>query len=371
MDRIELEQDFMSRRPPVMKEILSRSTLFPTRRQFVRTSLLAGLAAGLRLPAAEFTFRPGVAVDGWQAALRARLRQILVVPERTDGPLQARVALHRETPQYTMDRLQFTAEPGQVVPGWLLKPKSTRGPLPVMICLQGHSPGMHISIGEARNEAERRSIAGGRDLALQAVARGWAALVIEQRAFGERAAPGMKCNDAALYALHRGRPLTGQRVFDVMRAIDFVATQPGLDANRIGCVGNSTGGTVSFYAACVEPRIALAVVSCSFCTFADSWLSIPHCACGYLPGIVPVADMPDLAGLVAPRRLLIVAGREDNLARVAGVERGYRHAREIFAAAGVADRIRLVIGEGGHQFYPDQAWPVIDELAQGLASPRR
>ena len=75
-----------------------------------------------------------------------------------------------------MARIRFTAEPGEDVPGWLLKPKGAKAPLPVMICLQGHSPGMHISIGEARNEAERRSIAGGRDLALQAVAQGWAAL---------------------------------------------------------------------------------------------------------------------------------------------------------------------------------------------------
>lgn len=342
-----------------------------TRRRFLRSASVAGLAGwaghGLvsrAIAAPALGFKPGLDVGKWQTELRARLRSILMLPSAGRDPLDARVARHRETAQYTMDRIQFTAEPGEVVPGWLLKPKSARGPLPVMICLQGHSPGMHISIGEARNEAERKSIAGGRDLALQAVANGWAALVIEQRAFGERARPGVKCNDAALFALHQGRPLTGQRVFDVMRAIDFVATQRDLDSARIGCIGNSTGGTVSFYAACVEPRIALAVVSCSFCTFEDSWLSIPHCACGYLPGIVPVADMPDLAGLVAPRRLLIVAGREDNLARIAGVERGYRHVREIFAAAGVAERVRLVVGEGGHQFYPKEAWPVIGEMAR-------
>lgn len=318
------------------------------------------------IAAPTLAFRPGLEVAQWQSELRARLRSILGLPAAMNGPLDARVERHQETAQYTMDRIRFTAEPGEDVPGWLLKPKarSARVPLPVMICLQGHSPGMHISIGEARNEAERKSIAGGRDLALQAVARGWAALVIEQRAFGERARPGVKCNDAALFALHEGRPLTGQRVFDVVRAIDFVATQRDLDPARIGCIGNSTGGTVSFYAACVEPRIALAVVSCSFCTYEDSWLSIPHCACGYLPGIVSVADMPDLAGLVAPRRLLIVAGREDNLARITGVERGFRHAREIFAAAGVADRVRLVVGEGGHQFYPQEAWPVIGEMAR-------
>ena len=31
-----------------------------------------------------------------------------------------------------------------------------------------------------------------------------------------------------------------------------------------------------------------------------------------------------------------------------------------------ADRVRLVVGEGGHQFYPKEAWPVIGEMAQAL-----
>jgi hypothetical protein len=171
----------------------------------------------------------------------------------------------------------------------------------------------------------------------------------------------VKCNDAALRALHRGRPLTGQRVADVMRAIDFIRTRRDLDAARIGCLGNSTGGTVSFYAAAMDPRIALAVVSCAFCTFEDSWLSLPHCACGYLPGIMPVADMPDIGGLVAPRRLLIVAGRNDPLARLSGVQTGVRRMEEMFAAAGSRSHVRLVVGEGGHQFYPQLAWPVVKE----------
>ena len=203
---------------------------------------------------------------------------------------------------------------------------------------------------------------GGRDIALQAVANGWAALAIEQRAFGLRAEKGVRCLDAALRSLHRGRPLTGQRVLDVIRAVDFIATQPDLDSTRIGCMGNSMGGTVSFYAACVEPRIGLAVVSCSFCTFADSWLSLPHCACGYLPGIMQVADMPDLGGLIAPRRLLIVAGKKDDIARFEGVEQGFRRTREIFSAAGCGDRVELLAAEGGHQFYPELAWPAVAKV---------
>jgi Dienelactone hydrolase and related enzymes len=299
--------------------------------------------------------------------LRFRLREILGLPVGAACPLDAVAEADEETDRHTVERIRFRASPDEAVPGYLVKPKEARGPLPVMICLQGHTPGMHISLGRATNEKERAMIAEGRDIALQAAARGWAALVIEQRAFGLRAKPGVKCNDAALHALHHGRPLTGQRVFDVMRAVDFVATRPDLDATRVGCMGNSSGGTVSFYAACVEPRIGLAVVSCSFCTFADSWLSRPHCACGYLPGIGGVADMPELAGLVAPRRLLIVAGRTDPLADIAGVEAGYRRTRELFAGQGCAERVRLVVGEGGHRFFPELAWPEIEEMARGLS----
>jgi len=319
---------------------------------------------GKPLPAAPaLRFQSDRNLRAWQAELRARLVEILALDSAARStPLEPIIERDSETPRYTMDRIRFTAEPGEVVSGYLLRPKQGRAPFPVMICLQGHSPGMHISIGQARNESERKSIAGGRDLAIQAVDRGWAALVIEQRGFGVRAEPGVKCNDAALRALHHGRPLTGQRVFDVMRAIDFAATQPDLDLNQLGCIGNSTGGTVSFYAACVDPRITLSVVSCSFCTFEDSWLSLPHCSCGYLPGIMKVADMPDLAGLIAPQRLLIVAGKTDPLARIEGVQHGFDHAHEIFTAAGFPERARLVIGDGGHQFYPDLAWPVVREL---------
>lgn len=333
------------------------------------------LLASAPSPTPSLAFTPDRARDfqTWQRTLRTRLAEILALPpsilapgRRTPLDALLEPAPDLTTSTHTTHRLRFTSEPGETVPGYLLRPKSSPlardGRLPVMLCLQGHSPGMHISIGVAHNDAERKSIAGGRDLALQAVARGWAALVIEQRGFGQRAAARTSCNDLALHSLHRGRPLTGQRVLDVMRAIDFAATQPDLDSTRVGCIGNSTGGTVSFYAACIDERITLAVVSCSFCTFADSWLALPHCACGYLPGILQHADMPDLAGLIAPRRLLIVAGKNDHLARFSGVEAGYAHARTIFTAARAPDRIRLVAGEGGHEFFPDLAWPVISEL---------
>ena len=314
----------------------------------------------------ELRFEPSVDFSGWQTRLRERLTEILALPKVPGAhPLNASVDPEDETDTTVFKRITFTSEPGEEVPGYLLLPKDAEPPYPVMICLQGHSPGMHISVGRARTERDQQSIDGGRDIALQAVKEGWAALAIEQRGFGERAEEGLACRDASLRALHRGRPMTGGRVLDVKRAIDFIEAQPELDAERVGCMGNSAGGTVAFYAACVEPRLRLAVVSCAFCPFADSWLADPpRCACGYLPGIYAIADMPDLAGLIAPRHLLIVAGKEDHLAPVESVRAGAQRAGAAFEAAGTPDHIQLLVGDGGHQFYPELAWPAIQSIKE-------
>jgi len=302
----------------------------------------------------RFAFDDETNFATWQPQLRAALADVLAVPLQTSGPLNPLVTPEESTDEYDMCRVVFEAAPGVDVPGFLLKPKGATEPLPVMICLQGHKKkdGMLVSIGRVPDN-------GGRDIALQAIHNGWAALAIEQRCFGERKGD---CQRESLDALMLGKTLTGERVFDVMRAIDFIETRPDLDASRIGCMGNSTGGTVTFYTACVDPRIRLAVVSCSYCTYAESWLKIRHCACGYLPGIMQVADMGDLAGLVAPRNLIIVAGNEDYLATIEGVHTAFDQTQRIFAAAGCEENAELLVGDGGHQFYPDLAWPRIQSV---------
>ena len=102
-----------------------------------------------------------------------------------------------------------------------------------------------------------------------------------------------------------------------------------LDNNKVGIIGNSSGGTTGYYAAAMDPRIDLAVVSCSFSTFETSWLKYPHCACGYIPDLLETADMPELAELISPRDLIIVAGDEDYLADIEGVREGIATANGI------------------------------------------
>ena len=72
--------------------------------------------------------------------------------------------------------------------------------------------------------------------------------------------------------------------------------------------------------------------------------------------------MPELAELIAPRNLLIVAGKEDYLADIEGVRAGNKTALKLFEKNKASDHIVLVEGDVGHQFYPDLAWNFIDHF---------
>jgi len=65
------------------------------------------------------------------------------------------------------------------------------------------------------------------------------------------------------------------------------------------------------YAAAVEERIKVAVISGYLNTFKDSIMAMKHCECNYLPGILKYGEMYDICSLIAPRPLLIESGKND------------------------------------------------------------
>lgn len=271
---------------------------------------------------------------------------------------------------YDKKRFVFYSEQYVKVPAYLLVPHGKEGKIPVVICLQGHSTGMHISLGEKKFDGDETLIASGdRDFALQAVAQGYCALVIEQRCFAERSTDrtedfGYRCFFPSASALLVGRTMIGERVLDVMRAIDALHNFPEADTDKIACMGNSGGGTVSFYAACMDERIKIAMPSCSVCTFRHSIGAVYHCICNYIPGIAKYMDMGDMAALIAPRPLVVVAGAKDEIFPIEGVKESFSTIEKIYVAAGKSDRCRLVIGEEGHRFYAVQAWEAFRSMTE-------
>ena len=128
-------------------------------------------------------------------------------------------------------------------------------------------------------------------------------------------------------------------------------------------MGNSGGGTTAFYASCLDERIKLSMPSCSVCTFEDSIIAMRHCCCNYIPNIRKYFNMGDLGALVAPRRLVVVCGTDDPIFPLSGVEKSFETIKGAYYRLGVPENTVLVKGKGGHQFYPDDAWPVVHKLS--------
>lgn len=316
-------------------------------------------------------FDPNADYGVWKEQVRERLDELLGdMPERVEPKLN--VEWEKEEENFIERRFTFYSERETLVPCHLLVPKTGKAPYPVVICLQGHSSGMHISLGRAMVNGDEALIADGdRDFALQIIKEGYAALVIEQRGFGERrtdkfhGAGYTTCEHPAMVALLLGRTIARERGWDISRAIDVISSFKEIDADKIALMGNSGGGTATYYTACFEPRIKVVMPSCAVCSFETSIGVLRHCDCNYVPRMAKYFDMGELACLIAPRPLIMVAGRQDHGFLYPGVEKVYEVVKQIYAKEGAPDNCQLVTGEAGHRFYADLAWPVFRKYFMG------
>jgi len=311
--------------------------------------------------------------ESWRAAVKEKLTEILGdMPEEKVDP-ELKIEWEKEHETFVEYRFVFNSEELVQVVCHLWVPKNVPKPCPVVICLQGHSTGMHISMGRPVYEGDEELIAGGdRDFAVQIIKEGYAALILEQRGFGERKSPAQlaftpnadcTCYHPAMAALLIGRTMIGERVWDISRTIDVLDAFPMIDKERIALIGNSGGGTATYYAACMEERIKIAMPSCSVCTYRHSITPRRHCACNYLPGIAKYVDMGDLSCLIAPRKLVMVSGELDHGFTIDGARETYATIEKVYAKAGAPDQCRFVVGEEGHRFYANPSWDVFRELS--------
>src|SRR5205823_3612761 len=63
-----------------------------------------------------------------------------------------------------------------------------------------------------------------------------------------------------------GTSLARFRIWDGIRGIDYLSALPEVDATKIGCVGNSGGGTLTAYITALDTRVAAAAICCYITT---------------------------------------------------------------------------------------------------------
>ena len=234
--------------------------MLPREHSHVRDALLKRVhAADRACDAAWLACDTPEKIRAHQREIRAKtVAAIGGYPERT--PLNARTVGTVKLPGCIVERVLFESMPGFYVTANLFLPDDPkfRPPYAGIVQAQGHSFG--------GKDCDLYQRAG-----LMAARAGFATFVYDPVDQGERIQrqrPSGKINvvdehnNIGRRAVLLGWNTARFRIFDGLRAFDYLASRKDVDANRLAVWGQSGGGTLSSYLMALEDRVKAASPSC-------------------------------------------------------------------------------------------------------------
>ncbi len=267
-------------------------------------------------------------------------------PKRT--PLNAKVVEKLVGNGYRIEKVIYESQPKLFVTALLYLPK-TEPPYPGVLVPCGHS-------GNGKASEAYQSVC------ILLAKNGLAALCYDPIEQGER------------YQLldEKGRPLVGgtlghsivgvgstllgrntatYRIWDGMRSIDYLQSRPDIDPKRIGCTGNSGGGTLTSYLMALDERIACAAPSC-YLTSTRRLLEVcgPQDAEQNIHAQVSRGmTHADYVMMRAPKPTLMCTATHDFFP-IDGSWISFREAKRFYGRLGFAERVDLIETDAQHGF---------------------
>ncbi|MFB3825647.1 MAG: acetylxylan esterase [Bryobacteraceae bacterium] len=123
-------------------------------------------------------------------------------------------------------------------------------------------------------------------------------LIVYPRGVGEAPWERSFWRDVMRNAMHVGQTVDSMRLADVLAAAEALRAQPGVDPKRILATGRGVSGALGLYAALLDPEIQQVMLIDPPVTHADGPVFL---------NILRHTDLPEAAGLLAPRRLSFYA----------------------------------------------------------------
>lgn len=285
--------------------------------------------------------------------LRAKRRQLtrLLGGFPSKEPLNARTVRREEEPARVVEWVQYETEAGEIVPAVLLVPRHRTPPLPAVLCHHQHAGQYDLGKSEVVGWAGNPQQAYAADLC----ARGYITLAPDTVGFEDRGHPNLSGAEyerfLAYELLLKGLTLQGKMIWDVMRAVDYLASRPEVDAERVGMVGHSLGAAETWFSMSLEPRIKVGAASCGTTTYAAVLAAERYHNHGfYVPAILKWGDIPDIVSMLAPRPFLLLAGEADRGFPVGGAKEVANRARMLYRRLGRPEALDLFTSPGGHEF---------------------
>ena len=337
----------------------------------------------------------------WQKTARARVLEQLFYAPPPVAPAPE-IVRRTERDEYIEEYLTFQTTPDVRVPAYVLVPKKRTGPAPGLVLLHCHGGyyvwGKEKVVGVENEHPQltefKQRLYEGTSIANELVRRGYVVITIDMFYWGERRMlldedppayrerERMTAEDISAFnrrssqneqlvarsLMTAGITWPGVMLWDDLRTLDYLASRPEVDRQRLGCVGLSVGGYRSFLLAALDPRIKAAVDVGWMTSFGSNIRRHVLNTVGltfHIPGLYRYLDLPDLAALIAPRSVLVINGSKDGLFPPDGVQKAFQKIEACFRKAGAAEHQRCRLYDAPHEFnraMQAEAWEWLNRI---------
>lgn len=260
---------------------------------------------------------------------------------------------------YRIESVTYEAEPGDPIPAFLIVPDGVDAehPAPAVAVWHQHNGAWHLG------KVEPAGLAGSpmHHTGVALARLGYVVLCPDALTFGERQDKQLKGGDFERFEFLRyvvaGKCMAWKNILDMRRAIDYLCSRPEVQKDHIGCYGHSMGSTDTWLVGPWEPRLKCLVGNCCLPTYAAIHRTkILHCFPNFIPGWLQYGDTPDIAGLIAPRALLLNFGETDGGSPIQEVREGVKTIARAYQAAGAEDKFSYYIEEGTGHILSEEMW---------------
>jgi hypothetical protein len=229
---------------------------------------------------------------------------------------------------YTIEKVVLETFPGFTLSGNLYRPAQGRGRLPAILCPHGH-----WEDGRMNPEVQERCIRWAK--------LGCVVFMYDMVGYNDsKPFTHVFLNDR----LRRwGLSLPTLQTWNSIRALDWLTALADVDPARIGCTGESGGGTQTFLLTALDQRIK---VSGPVVMVSDTFQG--GCVCENAAGLRHETDNVEFAALCAPRPLVMVGASGDWTAKT--MSRAYPAIRGVYSLVGSPDRVAAQVFDFPHNY---------------------
>lgn len=282
-------------------------------------------------------------------------------------PLRIRTLWTEKKEAYTLEKFVFDNGVDSEAPGYLAIPLNRQGRLPAVLAMHGHGSNKENIFGIQPSS---------QDVADLLTRRGYVVMAIDNYFNGERKGKGPASElevmakgsdqEMSLFKLNLwlGRTLWSMMLRDEQIALDYLASRPEVDPNRIAAQGMSMGSTRAWWLAAIDDRIK-AVVGVACFTRYEDLIAIralrAHGIYYFVPGILKHFDSEGVMALLAPRPFLALTGDRDAGSPPEGMKKLEQILNRFYAVYGKPDRFQSIV-------YPETGHVYTDDMKQKMAA---